>query len=380
MPQDKSLQLFKQGQAAEVKLFFLGLLCIVLMVVDSQWGLLSPARRIISTALYPFQQAALWPRNWVNQVYDWSNAVELSKQQLIETERQKIELAQISVHAAQMASENSQLRRLLGIKNSVPINSVAVEILYTAANPLHHTLVLTKGSNDGIKPGMPLIGEGGVVGQIQRVTSQTSEVALITDERISIPALVLRNGLRVIVFGSGVNERVEVRYLSTGADIKVGDNLVTSGVGGVYPAGLAIGKVLEIENNSNQGFVRAFVEPAAHPERFLHFLVLLLEPNNHEKDGQDSSQENLVPDTSLLGLPRDGVAKSYAMRANNAALGNTVSTNAVNNTSAKVRNQQVQDARNVSPNSQRNTRPNAEQKASSKLGHQQAQAIRKEVP
>ena len=138
--------------------------------------------------------------------------------------------------------------------------------------------------------------------------------------------------------------------------------------------------VLEIENNSSQGFVRAFVEPAAHPERFLHFLVLLLEPNNHEKDGQDSSQENLVPDTSLLGLPRDGVAKSYAMRANNAALGNTVSTNAVNNTSAKVRNQQVQDARNVSPNSQRNTRPNAEQKASSKLGHQQAQAIRKEVP
>lgn len=287
MPQDKSLRLFKQGQAAEVKLFFLGLLCVVLMVVDSQWSLLSPVRRAISVGLYPFQQAAVWPRNLVNQVYDWSNAVELSKQQVRETERQKIELAQISVHAAQMASENSQLRRLLGIKNSVPIDSVAVEILYTAANPLHHTLVLTKGSLDGIKPGMPLIGEGGVVGQIQRVTGNTSEVALITDERVSIPALVLRNGLRVIVFGSGVNERIEVRYLSMGADIKVGDNLVTSGVGGVYPAGLAIGKVIEIENNSSQGFVRAFVEPAAHPERFLHFLVLLMEPTKQDREEPD---------------------------------------------------------------------------------------------
>lgn len=295
MPQDKSLQLFKQGQAAEVKLFFLGLLCIVLMVVDSQWSLLSPVRSIISASIYPFQQAALWPRNWVNQLYDWSNAVELSKQQVLETQRQRIELAQISVHAAQMASENSQLRRLLGIKNSVPIDSVAVEILYTAANPLHHTLVLTKGSRDGIKPGMPLIGEGGVVGQIQRVTANTSEVALITDERVSIPALVLRNGLRVIVFGSGVNERVEVRYLSMGADIKIGDRLVTSGVGGVYPAGLAIGKVIEIENNSNQGFVRAFVEPAAHPERFLHFLVLLLEPHKFQDvDNDDTATLNPV--------------------------------------------------------------------------------------
>ena len=396
MPQDKSLQLFKQGQAAEVKLFFLGLLCIVLMVVDSQWGLLSPARRIISTALHPFQQAALWPRNWVNQVYDWSNAVELSKQQLIETERQKIELAQISVHAAQMASENSQLRRLLGIKNSVPINSVAVEILYAAANPLHHTLVLTKGSNDGIKPGMPLIGEGGVVGQIQRVTPNTSEVALITDERISIPALVLRNGLRVIVFGSGVNERVEVRYLSTGADIKVGDNLVTSGVGGVYPAGLAIGKVIEIENNSSQGFVRAFVEPAAHPERFLHFLVLLLEPNNPDNDNAEKSPEGFAPDTSLLNLPKDGAAKSYAMRANNATLSKPVSASSEQNTNTQVRNRQDQVARKLSPNSQRNPSPNSqrnpspnsqrntstntEHKASAKLSHTQTQATRREAP
>lgn len=388
MPQDKSLQLFKQGQAAEVKLFFLGLLCIVLMAVDSQWGLLSPARRIISTALYPFQQAALWPRNWVNQVYDWSNAVELSKQQLIETERQKIELAQISVHAAQMASENSQLRRLLGIKNSVPINSVAVEILYAAANPLHHTLVLTKGSNDGIKPGMPLIGEGGVVGQIQRVTPNTSEVALITDERISIPALVLRNGLRVIVFGSGVNERVEVRYLSTGADIKVGDNLVTSGVGGVYPAGLAIGKVIEIENNSSQGFVRAFVEPAAHPERFLHFLVLLLEPNNPDNDNAEKSPDGLAPDSSLLNLPKDGAAKSYAMRANNATLSKPVSARSEQNTSTQVLNRQDQVARKLSPNSQRNPSPNSqrntstntEHKARAKLGHTQTQATRREAP
>lgn len=291
MQQEQSLRLFKRGQASGVALVFLAILCIVLMVLDSQTNWLTPVRRAVATIINPLQKAALWPRDVVVQISNWSNAVELAKIQTEEAQRQRIDLTQLNVQASQMAAENIQLRRLLGIKNSVILPSVAVEILYMAANPLHQTLVLTKGTDDGIAPGMPLIGEGGIVGQIQRVTSSTSEAALITDERVTMPAIVLRNGLRVVVYGSGRPGRVEVRYLALGADIKEGDQLVTSGIGGVYPAGLAIGKVSKIEKNSAQGFVSAVVEPSAHPERYLHFLVLLTEVAKPQEDKMGQKNE-----------------------------------------------------------------------------------------
>lgn len=276
MQQNRSIRLFKHGPAAEVRLFFLVLLCFGLMITDSGWRVLDPIRQATAVVLYPFQKAALWPRDAVAKFNDWSNIVAIAKQESEAVQRQRIELAQISAHAAQMAAENIQLRRLLGIKNTAQTPSVAVEILYTAPNPLNQTMVLTKGSNHGIEPGMPVIGEGGVVGQIRRVTAMTSEAALITDEKVSIPAMVLRNGLRVIVFGSGQGGKLEVRYLSMDADIRVGDSLTTSGIGGIYPAGLSIGTVTSIEANSAEGFVRAIAEPSAHPERYRHFLVLLV--------------------------------------------------------------------------------------------------------
>lgn len=104
----------------------------------------------------------------------------------------------------------------------------------------------------------------------------TSEAALVTNENVSIPAMVLRNGLRVIIFGSGQGGKLEVRYLSMDADIRVGDSLTTSGIGGIYPPGISIGTVTSIETNSAEGFVRAIAAPSAHPERYRHFLVLLV--------------------------------------------------------------------------------------------------------
>lgn len=277
MQQDKSLHLFKRGQATVGKLVFLSILCVVLMVVDSQSDLLVSTRRVVSTVLTPFQKTALLPRNVVIQISNWSNAVELVKTQVEEIHRQKIGLTQLSVQASQLAVENAQLRRLLGIKSSVAIPSVTVQILYATANPLHQTLVFTKGSNDGIAPGMPVIGEDGIVGQIRRVTSTTSEASLITDEKVVLPALVLRNGLRVVVHGSGRPGQIEVRYLAIGADIQEGDQLVTSGIGGVFPAGLAIGTVSKVEKDFARGFISTRVEPAAYPDRYSHFLVLLTE-------------------------------------------------------------------------------------------------------
>lgn len=286
MSTKKSPHLFRQGIASEVKLFFLGLLCVVLIIVDANWPVLESVRRISSTVIYPFQRIAIWPKDLVNSVYDWSKFVTQTEEQIKTTESTRIENARLSMRAMQMEAENIQLRRLLGVKASVEVPSVAVEVLYTPAHPFKETIILNKGSNEGIEPGMPVIAEGGIVGQIRRVTAQTSEAALVTDDKTSVPALLKRNGIRVLVFGSGRPGQIEVRYLSLEVDIKVGDELVSSGIGGYYPAGLMIGQITSIESNSAQGFVRAIAEPSAHPDRHRHFLVLLHTP---PEEGDESA-------------------------------------------------------------------------------------------
>ena len=278
MSTKKSPSLFRQGIASEVKLFFLALLCAVLIIVDANWSFLEPVRRLSSTLMYPFQRIALWPKDVVNSVYDWSKFVTQTEEQIRHTESARIENARLNMRAMQMETENVQLRRLLGVRETVDVPSVAVELLYTPAHPSKESIVLNKGSIDGIEPGMPVIAEGGIVGQIRRVTPKTSEAALVTDDKTSVPALLKRNGIRVLVFGSGQPGQIEVRYLSLDVDIKVGDELVSSGIGGYYPAGLMIGEITSIETNSGQGFVRAIVEPSAHPDRHRHFLVLLHTP------------------------------------------------------------------------------------------------------
>ncbi|WP_084493541.1 rod shape-determining protein MreC [Brackiella oedipodis] len=297
MQSERSPHLFRRGIAVEVKLFFLTLLCLAFIFIDSNWNVLNPVRRAVSAATYPVQTVVLWPRNFVMDVNEWFEAVELARKQHSHKQQDNIESASLVMKASQLEAENNQLRRLLNVKNSVDIPSQAVEILYVPPHPLNQSIIFTKGEDNGIKPGMPVIDEGGIVGQIRRVNNKTSEALLITNEKVSIPALVQRTGLRVIVFGTDQVNRLEVRYLSMDVDIKPGDKLVTSGIGGYYPAGLSIGEVTSVENNSSQGFVSAIAKPTAHPDRYRHFLVLLTGPDmSPDPDPpQESDSNSAIP-------------------------------------------------------------------------------------
>ncbi len=275
MQRHVTLRLFRRGPAAEVILTFLVLLAIVLLFTDATWNKTNPVRQSISTTLYPFQRAVLFPRDILTMANEWVNAAALIKSENEALQRQRITLAQVSTNAALLSAENSQLRRLLGVlETAVDRPTVVVEVLYEPVNAFTRRIVFNKGSRAGIAQGMPVIDESGVVGQITRVTPMSSEAAMLTDEIVSIPVQVLRNGLRLIAFGSSSPGKVEVRYFSSDADIQEGDQLVTSGVGGVFPAGLAVGRIDHVERNPASGFARAEALPASHPERHRHFLVL----------------------------------------------------------------------------------------------------------
>lgn len=266
--------LFRRGPPAEVRLAVLVALSLVLMLVDARLRVLEPVRRVVSIALYPFQRVVMAPRDLAQQVDEWINAANLIRSENEALQRQRIELAQVTTHAAQVAAENAQLRRLLGIADNAPQQAVVVEVLYEPPNSFQQRLVFNKGSRAGLAAGMPVIDEGGVVGQLVRVTPMTAEAALLTDDRVSIPVQVLRNGLRLIAFGANRPGEIEIRYLAANADIREGDTLITSGVGGLFPAGLPVAKVTAVERDSASGFARALAEPLAHPERYRHFLVL----------------------------------------------------------------------------------------------------------
>ncbi|GAB3114750.1 rod shape-determining protein MreC [Bordetella tumbae] len=263
-------------------------LSLALLVLDSQFHLLEPLRRAVSIGLYPFQRTVMAPRDFVRQFNEWVDAANNNRTENEALQRQRIELSQVTTHAAQLAAENAQLRRLLGVTDTVDQTAVVVEVLYEPADSFQQRLVFNKGSQAGLAPGMPVIDEGGVVGQIVRVTPQASEAALVTDERVSVPVQVLRNGLRLIAFGSNSPGRIEVRFLAANADIQEGDTIVTSGVGGLFPAGLPLAKVLTVERDTASGFARAVCEPLAHPERHRHFLVLQVDVARAESDLQEA--------------------------------------------------------------------------------------------
>ncbi|NYT63926.1 rod shape-determining protein MreC [Alcaligenaceae bacterium] len=288
MQENGTIRLFKRGPTAEFRLFVFIVLALSLLIVDARWRVLDPARQAISVVIYPFQRLMLAPRDAVEHINNWADAAALARTEKEALQQQRIELAQISTHAAQLAAENEQLRRLLNVADAVTQPSVAVEVFYEPPNAFSHHLVFNKGSSSGIHPGMPVIDEGGVVGQVVRVTPFTSEAALLTDDKVSIPVQVLRNGLRLIAFGGNVSGKVEVRYLTANVDLEPGDTLVTSGIGGLFPAGLSVAKVDRVDRDAASGFALAIATPLSHPERHRHFLVLRVDVSTSEPTQENS--------------------------------------------------------------------------------------------
>lgn len=285
-----TIRLFKRGPAAEFRLAVYLLLALSMMVVDAHWQVLNPARQAVSVGLYPFQRLVMLPRDAMSIIDNWTNAATVVRNEKEALQSQRIELAQVATHAAQLSAENRQLRRLLNVAEQVRQSSVAVEVLYEPVNAFTRHLVFNKGSSSGIAPGMPVIDEGGVVGQVVRVTPFTSEAALVTDDRISVPVQILRNGLRLIAFGGNIGGKVEVRYLTADSDVKVGDVLVTSGVGGLFPAGLSVAQIDEVQHDAATGFAVAMATPLSHPGRYRHFLVLLVEGGGEPSPAQQEEQ------------------------------------------------------------------------------------------
>src|SRR6185312_3469846 len=148
------------------------------------------------------------------------------------------------------------------------------EVLYNARDPYARKVVIDRGTNQGVRAGSPVIDESGVIGQVTRTYGPIAEVTLVTDKDQAIPVQVVRNGLRAVAFGSGSSGMLELRFMAANAEIQNGDRLVTSGIDGIYPAGLPVATVARVERDAAYTFARIVCRPAAGVESGAYVLVL----------------------------------------------------------------------------------------------------------
>jgi len=163
----------------------------------------------------------------------------------------------------------------LSLSKRLDTKGIAAEVLYDAADPYTRMLIIDKGMTHGVKASSHVMDEHGILGQVTHVLPLVSEVTLVTDREHSIPVLNTRTGARGVAYGeSGGAPLLELRFMATNADIEVGDLLSTSGVDGIYPAGVMVGKVTKVERRAETAFARILCEPLGHVQGARHVMVL----------------------------------------------------------------------------------------------------------
>jgi rod shape-determining protein MreC len=268
---------FRQGPSALTKLLFFSSLAIFLMVADTRFELARHARSAVATALLPVQLALRVPV----EVWEGGRDYLSGLQAALAAERRAQEAlaaqAERLARAGQLEAENEALRALLGLGVALVPRSTGAQVLYEAPDPFTRKVFIDRGTTHGVVDGSPVVNHQGVLGQVTRAYPLASEVTLLVDKDAAIPVLNQRTQLRGVAFGGTEGSTaMELRYLAGNADIQVGDELVTSGVDGVYPPGLAVARVVRVDRQADGGFARVLLLPAATPDGVRH--VLALEP------------------------------------------------------------------------------------------------------
>lgn len=270
--------LFKQGASARAKMLLFALIAVGLLMADSRFKALATIRQAVGVALYPVQVIAMLPRDAFFATTEYFSSLSTLKDENRQMREQQVLNAQLLQQSRQLQAENAYLRKLLDASERTQLKTVMSEILYDAHDPFSRKVIIDRGDSHGIKAGNPVIDDLGVVGQVTRVFPFTSEITLLTDKEHAIPVQVLRSGVRSVAYGRGQTGELELRFMASNADIQPGDVLTTSGIDGVYPAGLAVATVMTVDTKTSDAFARILCRPTAGVSSHRQLLVLLGDP------------------------------------------------------------------------------------------------------
>ena len=265
---------FHRGPAPLVRLAFFASLSLALLVLDARFRYTEGLRGILALAVHPLQTVASLPALLAERVGGYFASQAQLREENAELRGRLLASSQDAQRFEAAQAESAQLRRLIAAAERQPAKAVGAEILYNGRDPYSRKVIIDKGQQAGVRAGAPVIDESGVVGQVTRAHTLSSEVTLLTDKDQAIPVQVVRNGLRAVAFGAGSSGMLELRFMASNAEIQNGDRLVTSGIDGTYPPGIPVGTVARIERDQAYAFARIVCQPAAGVESGRYVLVL----------------------------------------------------------------------------------------------------------
>ena len=272
--QQQAPAFFARGPSSLARLTFFTALSLALMATDSRLQYLASVRENLMTLLHPLQVVANAPLQLYQNTDEYFSThhyllaenTRLKKQALM----QGIALQRLNL----LNLENANLRSMLDAKQSLAETSTLAEVIHVGRDSFTKKIIVNRGKNHNVVTGAAAVDAKGVIGQVTRTYPASSEITLITDKSLAIPVQIERNGLRAIAFGHGRDNTLDLPYLPANVDIKRGDKLVTSGIDGVYPAGLAVATVIEMRTTQDSPFAHIICAPTGGVENDKHILLV----------------------------------------------------------------------------------------------------------
>ena len=280
--------LFLQGPSVTLRALALVIASIGLMTLDHRWGQMENVRNAMSYVLYPLQYTIDLPI----RLYHWTDETLSTHQTLLENNRRledlhlenRVRLQKLDI----LEKENLRLRELLRATPKVAEEVLIAEIINVDVDPYRQLIVINKGSNDKVYISQPIIEAQGVIGQTVHVSTTSSTVMLITDASHALPVQIDRTGLRAVAFGTGKIDQLDLRHIPHNADIRKGDTLITSGLGGRFPANYPVAVITHIKRSPDEAFVTVTAEPLALLDRSREVLLVW---HNQPQTSPDADDE-----------------------------------------------------------------------------------------
>lgn len=246
----------------------------MLVSLEVTTRLLQPVRSVIGTVLSPIQFIAESPYLLGGEIGEVVSTRESLLERNETLQRRVLELSQVSQQFLALKTENDRLRELLGSQARLPTEVLIAELVGLVPAPNTQQILIDKGADAGVQIGQAVIDAEGLFGQVVEVSEYISRVLLITDVTHAVPVEVNRNGVRSIAAGTGRIDRLELENLPATTDIREGDLLMSSGLGGRFPRGYPVGTVQSVLVDATRSFAFVSVKPTALLDRSRHVLVV----------------------------------------------------------------------------------------------------------
>jgi rod shape-determining protein MreC len=271
---DRDVELFRRGISPTSKcLIGLSVAC-ALVALDGRRQWAETARAELQRGLAPIQQLAALPWRSGEQSLQYLTLQQdlLRRVDQLEAENDRLRIEARNIDLLQQ--ENSVLRQLQDLPTEGLALRRAVQLVQRGRDGASQRFLINAGSLEGLRPGLALVAPDGVVGQVIAVDAHSAQVALLSDQGQATPVQIARNSLRAVLVGEGLPNRASLRFLANNADVKPGDQLLTSGLDGVYPPGMPVATVLTVERDSQSDFAIVACRPSAATETRRHFVVV----------------------------------------------------------------------------------------------------------